>query len=104
MVENEELNQEFRLKNIVETRNYFFKEIKQNEMMSKTHKNICTTLNYLKHSFILASTITGCISISTFASLTGISIGITSSAIGLTICAITPGIKSYKSIIKKKEK
>ena len=30
--------------------------------------------------------------------------GITSSAIGLKICAITAGIKKYKSIIKKKKK
>ena len=34
----------------------------------------------------------------------GIPIGITSSAIGLKICAITAGIKKYKSIIKKKKK
>ena len=33
-----------------------------------------------------------------------ISIGITSSAMGLKICAITAGIKKYKSIIKKKKK
>ena len=46
---------------------------------------------------ILSSTITGCISISPFASLISILIGITSSAIGLKICAITPGIKKYKS-------
>ena len=39
-----------------------------------------------------------------FASLVGIPIGITSSAIGLKICAITAGIKKYKSIIKKKKK
>ena len=46
----------------------------------------------------------GCVSISAFASLVGIPIGITSSAIGLKICAITAGIKKYKSIIKKKKK
>ena len=32
-----------------------------------------------------------------------ISIGITSSAIGLKICAITAGIKKHKSIFKKKK-
>ena len=53
---------------------------------------------------ILASTITGCISISAFVSLLGIPIGITNSAIGLKICAITVGIKKFKSIIKKKKK
>ena len=41
-------------------------------------------------------------SISTFASLVSIPIGIASSTIGLTICAITLAIKKYKSIIKKK--
>ena len=72
--------------------------------MKKKHKKVCTTLNYIKHFVILASKITGCISISTFASLVGILIGIMSSAIGLEICAITVGIKNYKSIIKKKKK
>ena len=75
--------QEFRLKNINETRNYFFEEIKQNELMSKRHKKVCTTLNYIEHFLILASTVTGCISISSLASLIDIPIGITSSAIGL---------------------
>ena len=48
--------------------------------------------------------ITGCVSISTFASLVGILIGIESSAIGLKICLITIRIKKYKSIIKTKRK
>ena len=72
--------------------------------MSRKHKKVCATLNYIEHFLILASRITGCISISSFASLLGIPIGITSSAIGLKICAITAGIKMYKSIIKKKKK
>ena len=36
--------------------------------------------------------------------MVGIPIGITSPAIGLKICAITAGVKKYKSIIKKKKK
>ena len=72
--------------------------------MSKKHKKVCTTLNYIEHFLILASTMTGCISISTFASLIGIPTGITSSEIGLKIYAVTAGIKKYKSIIKKKKK
>ena len=93
-----------RLKNIDETRNYFLEKIKQNEFMRRKHKKVCTTLNYTEHFLILASTITGCISISAFASLLGIPIGITSSEIGLKICAITVAIKMYMSIIKRKEK
>ena len=103
MVE-ENISREFRLKKIDETRNYFLEEKDKNELMSRKHKKVCTTLNYIEHFLILASTITGCVSISAFASLIGIPIGITSSAIGLKICAITAGIKKYKSIIKKKKK
>ena len=62
------MSQEFRLKNIDETRNYFLEEIKQNELMSRKHKGLCIILNYIKHFFILASTITGCISNSTLSS------------------------------------
>ena len=63
--------------------------------MSGKYKKICTTLNYIEHFLILASTITGCISVSACDSLLGVPIGITSSVIGLKICAITAGIKKY---------
>ena len=77
----ENISQEFRLKNIDETRNYFIKEINQNELISRKLKKVCTTLNYIEHFLILVSTITGCISVSAFASLIGGPIEITSSAI-----------------------
>ena len=38
------MSQEFRLKNINETGNYFLEEIEQNELMSKMHKTFCTTI------------------------------------------------------------
>ena len=72
--------------------------------MIRKHQKVCTTLNYIEHFLILASTINGCISVSVSASLLGIPIGITSSAIQLKICAIAAGIKKYKSIIKKKKR
>ena len=59
--------------------------------MSRKHKKVCTTLNYIEH-FILASAISGCILISAFASLLGISKGFTCSPIQLKICAIAEGI------------
>ena len=49
--------------------------------MNRKHKKVRETLNYIEHFLILASTITGCISISGFAFLIGISIGTASSAI-----------------------
>ena len=100
----ENISQEFKLKKLNETINYSIEKIKQNELMSKNRKKVCATLNYNEYFFILASTITGCFSISAFASLIRILIGVISSAFRLKISAITIGIKKYKSIIKKKKK
>ena len=72
--------------------------------MNKKHKKVCRVLNYIEHSLILISTVTGCVSIFAFASLVGIPMGITSTAVELKICVITAGIKKYELIIKKKEK
>ena len=98
------MNQEFRFWKIDEIRNYILEEVKQTELMSRKHEKVCVTLNYIENFLILASAVTGCISLSAFSSLLGILIGITSSAIGLKMCAIAAGIKKYKSIIKKKKK
>ena len=100
----ENIIQEFRLQNIDETRNYLIEQINRNELKSKKHKKVCTTLNCIEHFLILGSTITGYVSISAFASLVCIPIRITSSAIVLKVCVITAGIKINKSIIKKKKK
>ena len=70
------MSQERRLNHVNETRNYFLEEINQNELMSREHKKVCATLKYIEGVFILASTITGCISIPSFASLLGIPIGL----------------------------
>ena len=48
----ENKSQEFRLKNVDETRNYLIEEINQSELISKKHKKICTTLNYIEHFLI----------------------------------------------------
>ena len=52
----------------------------------------------------LASKVTGCGSISAFPSLVCVPVCITSSVVGIKICAIIAGIKMYKSIIKNKKK
>ena len=72
--------------------------------MSEKYKKTCKYLNYVEHLLILASTVTGCVSISAFASLVCVPVGVMSYAVGMKICAITAGIKKYKSIIKKKKK
>ena len=57
MVE-ENISQEFRLKNIDERKNYFMEEIKRNELMNEKYKNVCTILNYIEHLLILAFSVT----------------------------------------------
>ena len=68
------ISQEFRSKNIDETRNYFLEEIEQNEWISRKDKKVCAFLNYIEHFLILVSAITECISISAFTYLLGIPI------------------------------
>ena len=45
----ENISEEFRLENIDETRNFLIEEINRNELMSKKHKKVCTSLNYIEH-------------------------------------------------------
>ena len=53
--------------------------------MTEKYKKTCKYLNFVEHLFILASTVTGCVLIS----LVAIPVGITSSTVGIIICAIT---------------
>ena len=55
-------------------------------------------LNYVEHLLTLASSVTGCVWISAFASLVCVSVSIKCSAAGIKICI------KYMSIVKKKEK
>ena len=56
---------------------------------------------YFEHFLVFIYAVSDCVSISVFASLVAVPVDITSSAGGLTICAITAGIKML--IIKKKK-
>ena len=56
-------------------------------------------LNYVEHLLILASAVTGCVSISAFDS--SVCVGITSSAVGIKMFEVTALMKMFKSIIKK---
>ena len=73
----EEISLEFRLRKIDETRNYLLDEIKHNDLMKEKYKSTCKYLNYVEHFLTLASIMTCCISISAFASLVCVPVGIT---------------------------
>ena len=77
--------------------------MKMIEENSKKCKKVSKTLNYVEHVLILASTVTGCVCISTFTYLVGILVAIANS-VWIIIRAMTVTLKKYKSIIKKKKK
>ena len=53
--------------------------------------------------FIFISAVSDFVPVSAFASLVGVPVGMTSSAVGLKICGITSEIKKCKLIVKKKK-
>ena len=81
----EEASLEFRFRKIDETRKYILDEMKHNDLMSEKYKKTCKYLNFVGYLLILASAITGYISMSEFSSLEK--------------CII----QMYKSIMKKKK-
>ena len=91
---NENVSLEFRLKKIDETKNYLLGEMKHNDLMREKHKKTYSYFNYLEHSLLFISTVTGLVSVTTFASLVNIPIGNASSPVGIKICAITARIKN----------
>ena len=94
---------EFRFRKIDGTRNYLLDEIKHNDLMDRKYLTF-KYLYYVEHLLILALIVTGCFSISAFASLVCVPDGIASSALGIKMFAVTAGIRKYKSIIKEKKK
>ena len=64
--------------------------------MGKNFKKVWMTLNYIEQLLILVPAITGCVSIYAFASLTGITVGITRASIKFKIAVIAAVNKKYK--------
>ena len=99
----ENISQEFRLNGIDEKRSYFVEE-KNKKIKKKSRKRFLRFLNYTGHLLILASTVTGCVLISAFASLVSIPVGFASSATTMKIYIIIAGLKSISQQLKKKKK
>ena len=86
--------QEFKLKNLGITIGYLIEQINQNQLMSKKHKKLYRVLNYIKLLHILIYTASRCVSIPAFASLVGITIGISNSRTWLITCVKLQEVKS----------
>ena len=72
---------------------------------ARSTKNVRTVvINYVENLLTLDYAVSGCVSISAFASLVDSSIRITSYAVRLKVCAVTSGIKKQNSITKTNSK
>ena len=72
--------------------------------MTEKYQKTCKHLKYEENLLNLVSTGDDDVSISAFALLICVPVGITSFAVRIKICAITAEIKKYKLIVKKKKK
>ena len=66
--------------------------------MNEKYKKTWKYLNYVENLLFLVSTVTGCVSISAFASLVCVSVGIRSSAVGLNILQSLQELKSISQL------
>ena len=63
--------------------------------MSEKHKKVCKSLIFFEYFFINTTAISGCVSISAFATLVGVPEGNASSGVGIKICGGTAEITRY---------
>ena len=75
--------QHFRLNKISGIRDYFVAEIKERELMSKRLSKYISSFDYFDKSSIVLSVTTGGISITSFATVIGALLGITSASFSL---------------------
>ena len=78
-------------------KNCFSEEVKYNYFMSKKHKRVYRTLNYLNNVLVFISSVSACVSIPAFSSLVGVLAVIARYAIPLKICALATGIFNFNT-------
>ena len=85
--------QQFRLKQINEIKDYFVPEIKEKELMGKTLFCNIAFFDYFDKSLIVLSVATGSISIASFATVIGAFVGIASASFSLAFPVFTGLVK-----------
>ena len=95
-------NQQFMLNEISEIEDYFITEIKERELMSK--KLSISFFDYFDKSLIILSVTSDIVSISSFATVIGIPVGITSASPSLTFSLCTGLVKKISKATRNKKK
>ena len=83
--------QQFRLKKINETKDYFLSEIRERELISKNLSKYLASLDYFDKSLNVLSLLSGSISIASFRNVIGAPTGIIGASCGFTV-SITSGL------------
>ena len=93
-------DQQFRLNKINEIKDYFVAEIKERELMSKRLNKYIASFDYFYKSLIVLFVTTGSISIASFATFIGTSVGLVSWSFSLAFSIY----RNDKKAIKKNKK
>ena len=99
-----DLNEQFRLNKINEIKDYFIAEIKERELMSKRLSKYIASFDYIDKSLIVLSATSGSISIASFATFIGASVGIASASLSLTFPISTAIVKKLLKTTRNKNK
>ena len=81
--------QQFRLNKINEIKDYSAADIKERELLSKRLSKYIASFDYFDKSLIVLSAVTGSISISSFATLIGVPVGMISASCSLAFSITT---------------
>ena len=94
--------QRFRLNKVSENADYFITEIKERELMSKKLSKYISFFDYFDKFFIVLSVTVVSISITSFATLIGIPVGITSASLSLGSSLCTGLLKKLLKAARNK--
>ena len=96
--------QQFRLKNLNEIKDYFSAEIRERELISKNISKYIASLDYFDKSLNVLSILSNSISIASFASVIGVPAGIIGASCGFTFSFTSGFVKRFLKTIRNKKK
>ena len=97
-------DQQFRLNKINEIRDYFIAEVKERELMTINLSKYIASFEYLDKLLVVLSVTTVSISIASFGTTIGTSVGIMSGSCSLAFPITTGFVKKFLKTIRNKNK